>query len=147
MATQPYAQQQYRTVPPGGNPRETESWALTEAARRMRLAQREDGNTEALLHAVRLNWRLWTIFQADISSPECALPTEVRQNMLNLCNFVDKVSVDVIADPQPQKLDILISINREIAAGLSVTPSDNGNGEAPGTPAPSAEAPKLDYSA
>ncbi len=121
MPSQSY-QGHYQTVPTGGNPRQTEAWALTEAARRIKEAQREPVDTEALLQAARLNWRLWTIFQAEMTSPDCQLPLEIRQNMISLCNFVDKVTVDFISDTKPEKLDVLININREIASGLLTTP-------------------------
>ncbi len=119
----------YMNVPPGGNPRATEAWALTETARRMSEAQREGAPIEQLLGAVRLNWRLWTIFQAEISDDSCPLATEIRENMLSLSNFVDKTCVDIISDPTPKKLDILISINRNLAAGLFETPPQDAAAE------------------
>lgn len=115
----------YSNIPSPGNPRETEAWALTEAARRMSEAQRRDDNA-ALLDAVRLNWRLWTIFQAEIAGDASQLPQELRQNMLSLCNFVDKTTVDIIADPVPKKVDILITVNRHLAAGLFQVPPSEG---------------------
>lgn len=102
----------------GGSPRETEGRALMEAARRLAMAKDNPGDEGALAETVRLNWRLWTIFQSDLSEPECDLPQELRQNMLRLCNFVDKRTVEILADPKPQMLDVLININRNIAAGL-----------------------------
>lgn len=123
MSIKPYSQQ-YQSVPAAGNPRQTEAWALTEAARRMKDAQREPFDAEALLTAVRLNWRLWTIFQAELTSPECTVPLDIRHNVLSLCNFVDKRSVAIIADPTPDKANILISINRELAGGLFTTPKE-----------------------
>lgn len=126
----PSSQSGYSNIPPAGNPRETEAWALTEAARRMADAQRRDSEAD-LLAAIRLNWRLWTIFQAELSVEECPLPTDMRINMLSLSNFVDKTTVDIIADPQAHKANILISINRNIAAGLfdnpGVTPDQGGS--------------------
>lgn len=112
----------YTNIPSPGNPRETEAWALTEAARRIADGQRRDDQA-ALLDAVRLNWRLWTLFQSEIAGDNSPLPQELRQNMLSLCNFVDKTTVEIIADPVPQKADILVTINRHLAAGLfSATP-------------------------
>lgn len=116
----------YRTIPAGGNPRETEAWALTEAARRMAEAKLRHDEGDDFLNAVRLNWRLWTIFQASLAEADCPLPPEIRANMLSLSNFVDKTSVDIIATPEAQKVDILISINRNIAAGLFSANADGG---------------------
>ena len=117
----------------GGNPRETEGRALLEAARRLAEAQKSPDDRDTLRAAARLNWRLWTIFQAEVVAPDCELPQEIRQNMVNLCNFVDKRTVDVLAQPEPQKVDVLININRQIAAGLLTNPkqgtetADDGN--------------------
>jgi flagellar protein FlaF len=80
-----------------------------------------------MLAAVRLNWRLWTIFQAELLDPQCTVPDAVRGNMLSLANFIDKHTVGLIAKPSPEKLDVLISINRELAAGLYQSPEQAGN--------------------
>jgi flagellar protein FlaF len=113
------ASTQYRQpAQQGGSPRETEGRALMEAARRLSKAKDNPGDTSALIDTVRLNWRLWTIFQSDLSEPETDLPPELRSNMLTLCNFVDKRTVEILSDPKPQSLDVLININRNIAAGL-----------------------------
>jgi flagellar biosynthesis activator protein FlaF len=119
----------------GGNPRETEGRALLESARRMSEAQNHPEDKQGISTVARLNWRLWTILQAEICAPECALPPEIRTNMLNLSNFIDKRMVGILADPQPEKLDILININRQIASGLLTAvgqpddgPADNQDG-------------------
>jgi len=104
--------------PKGGSPRETEGRALLEAARRMADAQTRPHDKNGLNEVARLNWRLWTILQSEICAPECALPPDIRTNMLNLCNFVDKHMVGILADPRPEKLNVLINVNRQIAAGL-----------------------------
>ena len=116
----------------GGSPRETEGRALLEAARRLAAVQEKPEDRDAFLENVRLNWRLWTIFQAELTSPDSQMPLEIRQNMLNLCNFVDKRTVEILADPKPEQLNVLININRNIAAGLLSDPnaesSDAQNG-------------------
>jgi flagellar protein FlaF len=102
----------------GGAPRETEGRALLEAARRLAEAQKQPDDPNSMRNAARLNWRLWTIFQAELSAPGCPLPVEIRSNMLNLCNFVDKRTVAILSRPQPQLAEVLINVNRQIAAGL-----------------------------
>lgn len=99
--------------------RETERQALLEAARRLAEAQNSPDDSRALIAAARLNWRLWTIFQAEISAPSCPLPDEVRSNMLNLCNFVDKQTVALLDDPAPGRADPLVRINLQLAEGLA----------------------------
>jgi flagellar protein FlaF len=74
--------------------------------------------------AARLNWRLWTIIQADVLSPECPLPDDLRANILSLAHFIDKRTVDFIGDQDPAKLDILVNINRELAGGLRARPAE-----------------------
>lgn len=113
-------QGKYRSIPAGGNPRETEAWALTETARRMTMAQSDSVDIEEFLAAVRLNWRLWTIFQADLSTPDCEVPLEIRQNMLSLANYVDKRSVEIISSRNRDLASSLININRQLAGGLFV---------------------------
>ncbi len=108
----------------GGSPRETEGRALLEAARRLSAAQQEPVDRENLLENVRLNWRLWTIFQSEASSPDSPLPDDIKTNVIKLCNFVDKHTVQILSDADPGKLDILININRNIAAGLLANPGE-----------------------
>ena len=112
-----------QSQPRGGNPRETEGRALLEIARRLADAQKSPEDREGIRVVARLNWRLWTIFQAELTAPDCDLPTEIRGNMINLCNFVDRRTVDILARPMPDKLDALININRQIAAGLLTDPT------------------------
>ncbi|CUW41755.1 conserved protein of unknown function (Flagellar FlaF 7-16) [Magnetospirillum sp. XM-1] len=105
------------SIPQEGNPRETEAWALTEAARRMASASR--GEAEGMREALRLNWKLWTIFQADlIGKVEAGESTETVVNMLSLCQFVDFHTVAALTEPTAAKLEVLVNINRNIASGL-----------------------------
>ena len=106
------------SMPQEGNPRATEAWALTESGRRLALASR--GGRDAMREALRLNWRLWTIFQADltVALESQDQPSDIHVNMLTLCQFVDKHTVAALSDPTPERLRVLIDINRNIAAGL-----------------------------
>ena len=139
----------YTRVPKPGMPTYTEAWALIEAARRMAVASDyaaldkiEDRNK--VRDAVRLNWRLWTIFQAEMTgADDDTIPDEIRVNMLTLCKFVDQHTVDTMQDPVPEKVSTLIEINRNIAAGLldslkrlesDAAADETGEGETPETP-------------
>ena len=108
----------YSTAIQPGNPRRTEAWALLQAAVRMKVAQ-ESGNVDEMRAALRLNWRLWTIIQSDLLDSECTMPSDLRSGVLSLSNFVDKQSVAFLAKPEVHLLSALISINRELSAGLS----------------------------
>ncbi len=114
----------YRNTPDASaDPRQIEGWALMEVAVRMKAAQRDPVDPEAVLEAVRLNRRLWTIIQASLLEPDCAVPLETRNALLRLTKFIDIHGLKIVADPQPEKLDVLISINREIAGGLLTLPA------------------------
>ena len=102
----------------GSNARDTEAQALLEAARRLDSATGSETDRDAYRAALRLNWRLWTIIQADVSSEGSPLPDEIRQNILSLSVFVDRHTVKALAEPSNTKLRILVDINRNIAAGL-----------------------------
>jgi flagellar biosynthesis activator protein FlaF len=83
---------------------------------------RDANDREEMLSAVRTNWRLWTIIQAELLDPQCTAPMDIRINVLSLAQFVDKHSVEILGKPSPKQLDVLISINRELAGGLFTTP-------------------------
>lgn len=112
----------------GGNPAQTEAWALIEAAKRMAMSIIDDNRDsktvkDARKAALRLNWRLWTIFQAELTTERSEIPEEIRVNMLTLCKFVDKHTVGALANPTPEAIAVLIDINRNIAAGLAQIPT------------------------
>lgn len=87
-------------------------------------AAQENNDAAAMLAAVRLNWQLWTIIQSELLAPECPVPMDIRQNVLSLANFIDKHTVGFLGEPKSKKLDVLISINRELAGGLFTVPAD-----------------------
>lgn len=115
----------------GGNPAQTEAWALIEAAKRMAASIIDDNldpktMKDARKAALRLNWRLWTIFQSELTLEHSEVPSDLRINMLTLCKFVDKHTVGALAKPTPEALAVLIDINRNIAAGLAQVPENAG---------------------
>jgi flagellar protein FlaF len=73
--------------------------------------------------ALRLNQRLWTLFQVELASDDNPLPAEIKLSLLRLIEYIDRRTFDVVASPQPEKLGILIRINRNIAAGLAAQPA------------------------
>ena len=107
---------QTQTTPQPGNPARTEAWALLESARE--LSRTRGGSADLFLTALRRNWRLWTIFQASLLDPECAMPAEIRSNLLGLANFIDKRTAELLAKPDPGRVDALININVQIGEGL-----------------------------
>ena len=105
----------------GGNPRKTEAYALTECARRLSLSV-EQNDQDHMLSALRLNLKLWTIFADELVDEDHPMPVEIRQNILSLAAFVDKQTTQFIFDQDPAMLNVLIEINRNIAAGLLQEP-------------------------
>ncbi|MFK7866458.1 MAG: flagellar biosynthesis regulator FlaF [Alphaproteobacteria bacterium] len=101
-----------------------EGWALVELARRLDNAKKDQDGSK-IKEIVRLNWRVWTIIQSAMLDPQTEVPINVRSNLVNLSNFIDKRSVDILGAPDPLKLDVLININRQIGAGLLGNPADD----------------------
>jgi flagellar protein FlaF len=109
-----------------GSGRQIEAEVLFKAARMLEECQKDwnaPDRRSRLSDALRLNQRIWTIFQGELASPEHGLPVEVRQNLLQLSLFIDRRTFELMADPAPEKLTALIDINRQIASGLSTNPS------------------------
>lgn len=101
--------------------RELEASVLTRAGLMLKQVQ-ENWNApdrnEKLLEAVRFNQKVWSFFQAELSDPENPLPQNLRQDILNLSLFVDKRLFEIMGNPDRDKLQIVIDINFNIAAGL-----------------------------
>jgi flagellar biosynthesis activator protein FlaF len=114
--------QGYSNTPSGGQPTYSEAWALIAAARQIVESTQVEGAKEgkrAMQEALRTNWKLWTIFQAELSDEaEANIPNDIRINMLTLAKFVDNHTVQQLQDPSPERLLVLVDINRNIANGL-----------------------------
>ena len=72
--------------------------------------------------SLKFNQLIWSIFQSELSAEDNPLPKDLRINLLRLSSFIDGRSLDTMAYPAPEKLTILININRNIAAGLKEHP-------------------------
>ncbi len=101
------------------SPRELEASLLLRAAAQLQTVR--DGWDQAgpkLNEALLFNRRLWTIFTTSVVEPDNPLPKEIRQNVANLGIFVLNQTLSIMSEPRPEKLESLISINRELASGL-----------------------------
>ena len=114
--------QAYQSVDQATMPgRATEAAVLTKAALKLKTCR---DNWQAADRAARLDEALkydqllWSILQGELAREDNPLPREIRVNLLRLSRFIDKRIFDIMAYPEPQKLDILIDINQNIAAGL-----------------------------
>jgi len=106
--------------------RDLEAAVLTKAAHLLRNCQAhwgEAGCDTRLNEALRYNQKIWTVFQAELVRDDNPLPLELRENILSLSIFVDRRIIDVMAQPDPEKLNILIDINLNLAAGLRANPT------------------------
>ena len=58
------------------------------------------------------------MFLNSATREENPLPAPIRQNIANLGLFVLNHTIKLEVRPEPSRLDVLININREVAAGL-----------------------------
>lgn len=100
-------------------PRELEAEILTKAANKFhQIATNWETEKQNLREALQYNQKLWTIFVSNATDPNCDLPLNLRNNVANLGIFVFKRTAELMAVSEKDKLDILITINRELAVGL-----------------------------
>ena len=116
QAAQAYQQVAKRT----GNPRDLEANLLSRSAADLqRIRENWDESRGELRNALTFNRKLWHVFlNSATGSDNTHLPQALRQNVANLGIFVMKHTIKTEANPQADKLDVLIRINRELAAGL-----------------------------
>ena len=100
-------------------PRELEATLLLEAAAQLQLAHDSwDDNRTQFDKALLYNRKLWAVLLSEVTDANNPMPKNVRQNVANIGLFVMNHTVTAMTDPRPIHLGSLISINREIAAGL-----------------------------
>jgi flagellar protein FlaF len=101
------------------SPRKLEADLLLDAAARLQAVRdRWDEKRCELDAALTNNRKLWSIFLTSATNAENPLPANLRQNVANLGIFVFNEMLSIQANPRPEALVPLISINRELAAGL-----------------------------
>lgn len=102
--------------------RQLEADLLLKAASRLQaIRDAWDSNKADVQDALLYNRKLWSVFLTAVTGADNPLPAAIRQNVANLGLFVMKHTMSVAADPRPERLNSLININREIAAGLRAT--------------------------
>ncbi len=101
------------------SPRNLEATLLLQAASRLQLVQDEwDSEDSGLDRALLFNRKLWTVFLTSVTRGDHPLPPEIRQNVANIGVFVLNQTLSMMTNPRREQLGSLISINRELAAGL-----------------------------
>lgn len=118
--------------------RELEGRVLLKAAKMLKDLQKDwdQVNAEILEETLKYNRQIWMMFyDTALENPEENRPDDLRSNIINLANFIFKREMEVKARPEKEKLNVLIEINQEIAAGLmtknsqtQAAPRDEGQG-------------------
>jgi len=101
--------------------RDIEATVLTKAAVQLQSIKDNwtlDDHDAQFEDALNYNQRVWTFFQAELTVEDNPLPEEIKRNLLALSLFVDRRTFEALAYPAPEKLDALININLNVAAGL-----------------------------
>ena len=105
--------------------REIEAAVLTKAACKLRECQHnwdsKDGK-QKLNDALKYNQLIWNIFQGELKRDDNPLDKRLRADLLRLSALVDRQIFETMGDPSPDKLNLVIDINNNIAAGLRQTP-------------------------
>lgn len=102
--------------------RELEGQLLLKAANEIQKLhdQWDNATPEDIDNILTYNRKLWMLFfDTAIENPD-GRPIDLRNNIVNLCNFIFKRSLDISAQPSKEKLRVLVDINRQVAAGLMV---------------------------
>jgi len=108
------------------DPRELEARILLKANKRFKALQEkwDDMNQEELNDVLDYNRQIWMMFtDTAIEDQNEARGHELRSNIASLGMFIFKHTLDVLANPKREKLNVLIEINTEIAAGLMTKPA------------------------
>ncbi|NQV47718.1 MAG: flagellar biosynthesis regulator FlaF [Rhodospirillaceae bacterium] len=111
---------------------ETDAAVLENAAMILIQAKEVPGH-EDFFDALRYNQRIWTVIQTYLVEEENPFPEDIKSNLISLSIFVDKQTYRAMAEASADRLDTLININRQIAAGLREIP--------PGARQPASSAP------
>ena len=119
-AAQAYARTAQRTA----SPREIEAQALLKAAKQLQdiVTNWDEKGAIGLQEALLFNRKLWSIFVTEAMRDDSPQSIEIRQSIANIGVFVLSQSSALQIKPEVERLQALIDINRNIAAGLSGRP-------------------------
>ena len=101
--------------------RQTEARVLTEAAVKLKYCR---DNWDAPDRRVKMDealtytQRVWSLIQGDLLDETNPLPKTIKQNILKLSAYIDQRIFNIQAYPEPEKLNIIIDIHLNLAAGL-----------------------------
>lgn len=101
--------------------RELEAHVLLKSAKFLQDLQNnwDEITPEILEETLKYNRQIWMMFyDTAVENVEGNRPNDIRSNIINLANFVFKREIEIMSAPAKEKLNVLINVNREIAAGL-----------------------------
>ena len=75
-----------------------------------------------IAEALSYNQKIWTFFQNELMNPRNPLPYELKENIIRLGIYVSARISYINEVPSPDKLDSIIEINLNLAAGLTANP-------------------------
>ena len=114
--------------------RELEAHVLLKSAKFLQDMQNDWDNItpEILEETLKYNRQIWMMFyDTALENPEGDRPNDIRSNIINLANYVFKREIEIMSHPSKEKLNILINVNREIAAGLMSNQSPSNKATTP----------------
>lgn len=122
----PYAAatQAYGSALAETSPRALESQLLLKAATQLeglatRLRNGEEVHSQESYAVLEYNQKLWTVFVGDTMDNDHPLPQEIKNNIASLGVFIFNRTKDLMIECNaPERLKVLIDINRNIASGL-----------------------------
>jgi flagellar protein FlaF len=106
--------------------REVEAAVLTKAALKLKECQDNwdaSDRDHKLDEALKYNQRVWSIFQSELSREDHEMSKKLRLDILRLAAYIDRRIFETMAFPSPEKLNIVININNNLAAGLRGSPA------------------------
>ncbi|MBQ9235741.1 MAG: flagellar biosynthesis regulator FlaF [Alphaproteobacteria bacterium] len=109
-----------QTETAGMDEKEMEIRALVKSSAALnQLKENWEERRKELPQVLEKNRRLWVFLASGARDEACPHNLTVRQNIINLANFIFKRTYEVLSHPSPEKLEVLININMQIANGLS----------------------------
>lgn len=120
------------------SPRALESQLLLKAAQKLEmlanaLRNGENPSNEEIHVILEYNQKLWTVFVGDTMDKEHPLPQEIKNNIASLGVFIFNRTKDLLISCSPERLKVLIDINRNIASGLMKSAANAAEATAPAT--------------
>ncbi|MGH1403532.1 MAG: flagellar biosynthesis regulator FlaF [Alphaproteobacteria bacterium] len=103
------------------NQRELEGKILLKSNKRIQeiMDNWDDTPKDTLEETLKYNRKIWMLFYDTArENKESMHSNELRNNISTLADFIFKREIEILSNPQKEKLAVLISINKQIAVGL-----------------------------